>query len=541
MTDHAFDLTRRKALAALGTIGVASAGAGLGTSAYFSDDETFEDNTLTAGTLDLKAGWEEHYYDGSAGDTADLAGDVQRTDPSGGPAPAGRVGLPSDVASVLSVADDADAQQLLDNTQQDVYPEGYDASDFATGTAVDCAETVLTGDPSEEAVPVIDLGDVKPGDFGEVTFSFALCDNPGYVWAQAVLEGASENGTPEPEAADPDEQDGVVELLDAVQVAVWLDDGDNYQDGGEQPLVAGSLRDVLSGDSPMVDATGLRLDGRFVPIADASPDDFTATGVNRFDTAGDGNYDVDVELATDPVGSGKVAHATSGGVQTNDYATTAVSLASEPTLGDLTDDPTNPTTTLTYDYYGGPENGISAPDEVYLRIEESDGTEHVVYRASNDGAPADEQWKTRNVHREVAGNPDHNAGYNWFEITGSGTTNLGGGGPTSDLSTVYGDDAVVTAMAAGRGTLGGGDVADVYYRNPMVGGQSAGAFPTACFRGATAYNGVLAWWLPVDHANEIQTDGATFSLGLYGEQCRHNDGSGMAPETTTDDSANSTT
>ena len=48
-----YELSRRKALAALGTIGVAGAGAGMGTSALFSDEETFDENTLTAGELDL--------------------------------------------------------------------------------------------------------------------------------------------------------------------------------------------------------------------------------------------------------------------------------------------------------------------------------------------------------------------------------------------------------------------------------------------------------------------------------------------------------
>src|SRR6056297_1286079 len=46
-------LTRRKMLAGLGAIGIASAGAGIGTSAYFSDREEFENNSLTAGTLDM--------------------------------------------------------------------------------------------------------------------------------------------------------------------------------------------------------------------------------------------------------------------------------------------------------------------------------------------------------------------------------------------------------------------------------------------------------------------------------------------------------
>ena len=61
--DDQFDISRRKALAALGTIGVASAGAGLGTSAYFSDQETFDNNTLVAGTLDVGVAYSAHYSD----------------------------------------------------------------------------------------------------------------------------------------------------------------------------------------------------------------------------------------------------------------------------------------------------------------------------------------------------------------------------------------------------------------------------------------------------------------------------------------------
>ena len=56
MTDNnqqLYNLSRRKMLAGLGAVGLASAGAGIGTSAYFSDTETFENNTITAGTLDM--------------------------------------------------------------------------------------------------------------------------------------------------------------------------------------------------------------------------------------------------------------------------------------------------------------------------------------------------------------------------------------------------------------------------------------------------------------------------------------------------------
>ncbi len=53
MTDNNdnIGLSRRRLLGGIGAIGVASAGAGLGTTAYFSDQERFEGNTLTAGTL----------------------------------------------------------------------------------------------------------------------------------------------------------------------------------------------------------------------------------------------------------------------------------------------------------------------------------------------------------------------------------------------------------------------------------------------------------------------------------------------------------
>lgn len=53
MAKKKLELTRRRVLGGLGTIGVASTAAGLGTSAYLNDTESFEDNSITAGTLDI--------------------------------------------------------------------------------------------------------------------------------------------------------------------------------------------------------------------------------------------------------------------------------------------------------------------------------------------------------------------------------------------------------------------------------------------------------------------------------------------------------
>ena len=48
-------------LGATGAVGVAGVGAGVGTSALFSDEESFENSSITAGTLDLRVDWETEY------------------------------------------------------------------------------------------------------------------------------------------------------------------------------------------------------------------------------------------------------------------------------------------------------------------------------------------------------------------------------------------------------------------------------------------------------------------------------------------------
>jgi predicted ribosomally synthesized peptide with SipW-like signal peptide len=246
-----FDISRRKALAALGAIGAASAGAGLGTSAYFSDQETFENNRLVAGTLDMGVGYSAHYADWLPNEQGtpedDGVPNVRMwTGPAGTTGGAGdlgddEVGFPANDAWLVAVSDDLDdgtpdtavAEQFLENTQYQSYNDD----------GLDCVGGVANGQADGEERPVVHLDDVKPGDFGEVTFDFVLCDNPGFVWLNGSLRNASENGTTEPEADDPDEGEGV-ELLDVVRAAVWIDDGDNYQDG-EALLVVDTLGEVL--------------------------------------------------------------------------------------------------------------------------------------------------------------------------------------------------------------------------------------------------------------------------------------------------------
>jgi len=244
MTNDNFGLSRRKVLGAMGVIGGGAALGGAGTMAFFSDEENFANNQLQAGSLDMKAAYSAHYsdwspdegdgvevrmWDGPAGTTG-TADDLE----------SGETGLPANDAWLVAV-DDPD--KFLANTQTG-----------ADGDA-SCQDGTDADDLDQ---PVIDLDDVKPGDFGEVTFDFALCDNPGYVWLTGALRSAAENGLTEPEEKDDDEEAGVVELLDVVQAAYWIDDGNNYQNGDEEPAAVGSLREVLDALSS---GTGVRLEG----------------------------------------------------------------------------------------------------------------------------------------------------------------------------------------------------------------------------------------------------------------------------------------
>jgi len=126
----------------------------------------------------------------------------------------------------------------------------------------------------DEYEPLLNLLDVKPGDFGEFTFSTHICDNPGYLWLQ--MPGGlteNENGLTEPEEtiANDSAGDGG-ELAENVETTLWYDDNCNNRiDGDVKPLVllvvvdsSQSQQDVL-GD---IAAAGDRLADRLTNDAE---------------------------------------------------------------------------------------------------------------------------------------------------------------------------------------------------------------------------------------------------------------------------------
>jgi len=213
-----FTLSRRQILGGIGTISIASAGAGVGTTAYFSDQETFTNNQLTAGELDLKVDWQQTYN-----------GDPVNAFPD----------------------DDGDGVQDTIETRQEI---ANDANQPVDSPSVENTFREQFADvPDDRSRPLIELDDIKPGDEGEVTFSLHLFDNPGYIWIGSSNQSHAEGGFTEPELDDIDEVDSngtpsrsrEGDLIDRIEATLWYDDGDNQQQDGETTIVSGTLRTVL--------------------------------------------------------------------------------------------------------------------------------------------------------------------------------------------------------------------------------------------------------------------------------------------------------
>ncbi len=226
--DNDIGLSRRKLLGGLGAIGIASAGAGIGTTAYFSDQESFDGNTLTAGQLDLSVTWQQLYYGAPQsvrpGDYGEAARPFVNAYPD------------SDGNGLQSFEREEGTEEYVNLNE---YDDPEDAAKEGRNLEFTCEEIAIFEEPSfaPNRDSLIELDDVKPGDCGEVTFGLKLCDNPGYIWLQGELTSESDGGHPE--------SDGP-ELADEILASAWYDlDGDNVYDEGEPQIVAGTLREVL--------------------------------------------------------------------------------------------------------------------------------------------------------------------------------------------------------------------------------------------------------------------------------------------------------
>jgi predicted ribosomally synthesized peptide with SipW-like signal peptide len=448
-----FELSRRKALAALGTVGVASAGAGLGTSAFFSDQETFENNQLTAGTLDMKVGWEEHYSDWSE----DEAEHAHMED--------GKL-----------VVDDR--QGFMNATLQERFPDKRPPAPLCEA---------LADVPDDLERPVIELDDVKPGDFGEVTFTFALCDNPGYVWLNGRILTNEEDGVTEPEADDPGENDDpgdattTGELAEAIEVTIWYDDNCN------------NVRDELDVDPG----------GQFV-LGDDDGDDggngeddspTTAEG----DITGDGEDETVRATKEEPNGENPVVEHENGKI-----STVTVKMGDREIESVEIVDGVAVIRTPQYPENKGPMeadvDGDGDPDVRVTGTEDSGEQEKSIFEGSLFELFHEPYGPAPLPETQVASIPLDGRPITTAFASLDGIDTDGDGLPDENLSAGDGSDP-----------------------------------DRECFAPERRHCLGFKWELPADHGNEVQSDSVAFDLGFYTEQCRHNDGSGMNDEQVGDD------
>jgi predicted ribosomally synthesized peptide with SipW-like signal peptide len=557
-----FNISRRKTLAALGTIGVASAGAGLGTSAYFSDQETFENNQLTAGTLDLKVDWEEHYSDWSAdeGEGLDITMDAPNDPENYTAFPPGVGAFDGDSdndfinGDPLLYVHNEDVSQFMDNTSVEAYPDtgAGDGTaddgvqdpipDSATGACEYLADVgndddgldpngprsnnADTVDADGNTLPLINLNDVKPGDFGELTLSLHLCTNPGYVWLNADNVDAQENGLTEPEADDPDEGDGV-ELLDEIQTAWWYDaNGDNLVTGGTGGGTSESVDVAI-----VLDESGSMSNGDVDATRDAARAfvDELVSGDAAASVAFASSADVrqsittDLEAVKDAIGDQNMDSSfspprTSGSTD----VTEALNAAQDDLVNNGRADANNIIVLLSD---GGPNSvsgALTAADDA-----KSAGTRIITL-----GFGLSEGSSAENFMKAAAGTtPNSLSDYNdgspyddegdYYLAPGPGEveeifTNIGRGIREGDQVFFQGTlREALELLTDGNGY-------------PLDGSPSSEG--RGCFPGETTSYIGFSWWLPTDHGNEVQSDSVSFDLGFYTEQCRHNDGSGMNNE-----------
>jgi len=579
MSDDGFEIPRRKALGALGTIGVASAGAGLGTSAYFSDEETYENNQLTAGTLDMVVDWEEHYSDWM-GEELDYA-----RMPEEGEEPDFSLPAPEDDpnARPIELVFTETQQDFWDATAIEAYPdENQDAlrdpisdpcRDLGSLDEVLSDERRTNNEYTSPGDPLISLEDVKPGDFGEVTLSFSLCENPGYVWFGGELLTNVDGENTEPEIEDPDEPqnaseigpDTPGELAEEIQIRAWYDDCDNiYEPGAVDSCVyhlfdnSGTMEQNLATETGTADKADMA--ARIAGNSDDS--DGLTEYLDTIDSGGD-----DGTLASAPTSVGFMGTDTENPDDPGDTVEPVVNSTNEDDIIAAIDQQVGDSSgggIAAADIVGGLESAQTALTDC-----ENENKVLILY-ANGDTRPGDEADR-QDVYDAAAAVKD--AGIT-IKIVGFDVDN---DSPAEDFLETVGDelytvqpsltedeveddaDAVANEIKEQFDTTTSGE--EQFFQGPLTdfldrftfdpengelgfpldgdipAEEGGGMSQRNCFSANMTHCIGFEWWLPLDHANEVQGDIVEFNLGFYTEQCRHNNGAGLPPENNTNNTS----
>ncbi|MFB1065181.1 VWA domain-containing protein [Natrinema sp. H-ect4] len=489
MKEDKYGLSRRQLLGGLGAIGVTSAGVGLGTTAYFSDDEMLGNNSLASGELDLLLDYKTTYH-GGPGRLEDIR----------------EMGY-DDATELEGEAGTYLLEEVPDTGDIDEWDEYVLNNGFC---GEDAREMLVNG----QEVSPIHLEDVKPGDSGCLSTSLHLCSNPGYIWMNGELVADDDNGLTEPESAVDDtggEGDG--DLADAVETRVWYDENCDCEldregaDGGEIDVVlvldrsgsmSGSMGAMMDAANGLIDELGSNANVGLVSYSTSASLDQELTGSHG-----------DVQSAINGLSGGGQTHIVDGVEEAQDE------LHNGPNARSGADKIMVVMSDGEHNQSGDP---VVAADDA-----KSDGTElYTVGFGSADASTlqsmASNPW---DVHYFDAADDDELI--DAFSQIGQAIAG----------ERVIFEGTLAELMGILETDLGiplDGD-RETEYNEVEAGAPAAGdGEGRACFEPGVTTCVSLEWELPVDVGNEVQTDSVAFDVGFYGEQCRHNDGAGSTAD-----------
>ncbi|MFB6096122.1 MAG: VWA domain-containing protein [Haloferacaceae archaeon] len=489
-------LSRRQVLGGLGAVGLASAGTGLGTTAFFNDTESFNNNRLEAGELNLKLDYRAT-YDGGPGRLSEIQA----------------MGYPN-------AEEIGDGTYLLDqvpDTREEELDWATRANDSFNGCWGDDGDELIDGTDGL----VFDLKDVKPGDAGEMTMSFHICDNPAYVWMGGGITADTENGVLENEEGASSvlndmtvAEDGTVEspgtdgeLDEAIYAKLWYDeDCDNIHAGSETGgdfldavLVidtSGSMdgtkyQNAVQGAENFINAIG---PNDQVAIVDFDSDATLVQGLtgDTTDLLGDVAIDANANTGGDPdiSGAGGSTYIGEGMKVAYDELAANARPTSKRAVIVLTDgvrssgDPYDPIT-----WADNAHDDLGATI-ITIGLELSSGSSAVT------------------LLQNMATDPSSN----YYDVANA-----------AQLPDVY---STIVAVLTGEEIIVEGSLREVmdFIESGVALDGNRGMEGTQCFSPDYTQCIGFYWELSEEAGNEIQTDAVQFDVKFAAQQCRHNEG-----------------
>jgi len=495
-----FDFSRRKLLGSMATIGGAAALGGAGSMAFFSDEEEFANNRLVAGSFDLKVDWAEYYSDWSddeaaAIDSGEMMMAEQGTTLDSSEYPDDYTGLPTPDNALVAIPDEdvsdfmaASATEAYPDTDDDAivdYPDGYDVCVHGADTPEDLDPTVpqLGDDFKTEGTGLRTENDDTVAEDGSVEPLIAIDDvKPGDFGEVTISAHLCDN-------------DGWLRLIGELVSA--------SENGTTEPERKDPDEDYPDGDTV-----------EFLEQARAS---VWLDGVHENDEG----LGYDEEPGDDPESGNNLINDGEEFLVEEGTLGTVIDVMEGPGISLSTEGSAGGTATFSCDEdlatISG-SGGIQAGQSATVEGESGDTTVTINRVRVDGGVTAQFSFSVDGPDELEVGDYPGVCGLTITGTEGTVEVDYGSGGCVRDSILLPRPDQASV-----------GTVEEVSFDFCTL--EAPDLQEQDCLNGSDTYYVGFAWWLPVDHGNEVQTDSVAFDLGFYAEQCRHNpDGIGNVPD-----------